>query len=127
MKKTYAGMPLWMWLATGGLAAFVGFKWYKNKKANSPSGTISTTTTSGPPPAVQTAQTNLSLPGGVSYEGPPWGLEQLLSTAPVSATTSQGDTYQGPGAELLQFISAAARSEERRGGKECRYRRSPYH
>lgn len=108
MKKVYAGIPLWGWLASGGLAAVLGLKWYQKKKASSSSGVVSTTTTAGLPPAVQTAQTNLSLPGGVSYQGPPWGLDKLLSTDPVSATTPAGATYQGPGGELLAFLNAIA-------------------
>src|SRR5262245_65420448 len=40
---------------------------------------------------------------------------------------SRGVYCASPGLNLLEFLRHIFRSEERRVGKECRYRRSPYH
>lgn len=98
------GLPLWLWIVGVAGLGYLGYRWYQGRQASS-SGNITTTTTSGSAPTPgANASSTIDLPGGVSYQGPPWGLGKILSTEPVSVTTPAGATYQGPGALLMQFI-----------------------
>ena len=46
---------------------------------------------------------------------------------PIMSFAAQQDTRFGTGESWRQRLQAVARSEERRVGKECRSRWSPYH
>lgn len=104
LTRKFAGLPGWAWGAGLLVLGYVGYKYFAGKSS---AGSITTTTSSGgaKTPGAN-AQTTVDLPGGVSYQGPPWGLSQILSTAPVDATTPSGGSYEGPGAGLAQFLAA---------------------
>ena len=51
----------------------------------------------------------------------------LLISANIFAGTLKVGATPVPHAELLNYLKSAERSEERRVGKECRSRWSPYH
>lgn len=106
LTRKVAGLPGWAWGGILIVGGYFGYKWWTSRQSGS-AGTITTTTSSGAAATPSAnAQTTVDLPGGVSYQGPPWGLSQILSTAPVDATTPSGGTYEGPGAGLAQFLSA---------------------
>src|SRR2546422_10325096 len=55
-----------------------------------------------------------------------WGVRNAWSSLWLpSVTASGGVGYAGPGEQ--NFLTSSFRSEERRVGKECRSRWSPYH
>lgn len=102
LSKTWLGLPTWSWLLLVGVGGYIVYRWYQ---ANYSSGSVTTTTSSSTTPPAN-ATTTVDLPGGVSYQGPPWGLSQILATAPVDASTPNGGVYEGPGAGLAQFLDA---------------------
>ena len=66
------------------------------------------------------------------YAAEPYSLNKKAETLPlVTEKTTQAETYNNPrksNEDMWAFIiSDAERSEERRVGKECRSRWSPYH
>ena len=61
--------------------------------------------------------------GGAEYEG---CNEYLVLTRP-DLVAAIHQSYLDAGADILETDSFGARSEERRVGKECRSRWSPYH
>jgi len=102
LTRQVLGLPTWAWVLVAAGGGFLIYRYEKNKQNSAQTVTTSSTTTA--PPA--NATTTVDLPGGVSYQGPPWGLNQILSTAPVDASTAAGDTYEGPAAGLLNFLQA---------------------
>src|SRR2546427_13217982 len=47
--------------------------------------------------------------------------------SPLQGSTARGSNCFGPPYQIIQRLGADVRSEERRVGKECRSRWSPYH
>ena len=64
---------------------------------------------------------------------PPSAYDQFCVTAPTGAAANSGFTLPNAGQQVCGFVdlnpafSSVTRSEERRVGKECRSRWSPYH
>lgn len=108
----WLGIPIWGWLAVGAVGLYLAYRWYQGRQASSTSSQTPSTMTvqTQPPASVESQKATLDLPGGVSYAGPPWGLQPLLASAPMSVTTSGGAQYEGPAEYVMEALGSRAPS-----------------
>lgn len=113
LADDWHGVPKWAWYLGAAVVGFLAFRWYESRQASSTAATTSTATTAtatpasaNPPSNISQQQLQLQLPGGVSYQGPPWGLSPVLATAPITITEADGSQYSGPAsdASILQAL-----------------------